>query len=63
MTTTNITPCCDMLIQDIAKTMNQYMEGAITSPEVCLHIVVTLSNHEKRICDENDALLKALIGE
>lgn len=55
----NITPRSDGLVQEIDKTMKQYMEGAITSPEACIHILVALANWEKEICDENAALIKA----
>ena len=51
------TPHSDILVQHIAKVMSQYLEGAITSPEVCLNILVTLANEEQAICDENENVL------
>jgi hypothetical protein len=58
----SITPKSDYLMQEVQKTLLQYTEGAITSPEGCIHILVMIADYEKQICDENDAM-KKLYGE
>lgn len=54
----NLSPRSDALAKELEKTLNQYNEGAITSPELCIHVLVALANWEKEICDENDAVRK-----
>ncbi len=52
------TPRSQGLTEEVRRTLHQYDEGAITSPELCVHLLVALANWEKEICDENDAMIK-----
>jgi len=51
-------PYSQGLVEEVRKTLKQFDEGAITSPELCIHVLVALANYEKEVCDENDALTK-----
>lgn len=59
----SITPRSDYLLQEVAKVMNQYMEGALTSPETCIKLMLMIEEDQNRVWDENNALLKVLSGE
>jgi len=52
----NLTPRSDVLVQEIAKIINHYLEGAYNSPETCIKILYELSNWENEICNEERAL-------